>query len=125
MNKSKTAWLIFFIDLFLGGYHFGVKLVSKVFIDLCSTGPGQAGSSSLQLSRSTANLKCILRIIALVCQAWLLLFYYIHKRVLANQRSERCFSHVKKKVVRPVSQHNKHKQKHNDQILLSLYFRYT
>ena len=97
MNKSKTAWLIFLIDLFLGGYHFGVKLVSKVFIDLCSTGPGQAGSSPLQLSRSTANLKCILRIIALVCQAWLLLFYYIDKRVLANQRSERCFSHVKKK----------------------------
>ena len=67
MNKSKTVWHIFFIDLFLGGYHFRVKLVSKVFIDLCSTGPGQAGSSSLQLSRSTANLKCILRIIALVC----------------------------------------------------------
>ena len=27
-----------------------------------------------------------------------------------------------KKVVRPISQQNKRKQKHNDQILLSLYF---
>ena len=30
-----------------------------------------------------------------------------------------------KKVLRPISQHNKGKQKHNDQILLSLYFCYT
>ena len=30
-----------------------------------------------------------------------------------------------KKVLRPISQHNKRKQKHNDQILLSLYFCYT
>ena len=30
-----------------------------------------------------------------------------------------------KQVVRPISQHNKRKQKHNNQILLSLYFCYT
>ena len=35
------------------------------------------------------------------------------------------FFRHEKQVVRSVSQHNKGKQKYNDQILLSLYFCYT
>ena len=50
----------------------------------------------------------------------------LHRQTSFSQSEEwTMFFRREKQVVRSVSQHNKRKQKHNDQILLSLYFCYT
>ena len=56
----------------------------------------------------------------------LVVIILLHRQTSFSQSEEwTMFFRREKQVVRPISQHNKHKQKHNDQILLSLYFRYA
>ena len=56
----------------------------------------------------------------------LVVIILLHTQTSFSQSEERTmFFTREKQVVRPVSQHNKGKQIHNDQILLSLYFCYT
>ena len=50
----------------------------------------------------------------------------LHRQTSFSQSEEwTMFFTREKKVLRPISQHNKRKNKHNDQILLSLYFCYA
>ena len=56
----------------------------------------------------------------------LVVIILLHTQTSFSQSEEwTMFFTREKKVLRPISQHNKRKQKHNDQILLSLYFCYA
>lgn len=56
----------------------------------------------------------------------LVVIILLHTQTSFSQSEEwTMFLTREKEVVRPISQHNKRKQKHNDQILLSLYFCYN
>ena len=56
----------------------------------------------------------------------LVVIILLHTQTSFSQSEEwTMFFTREKQVVRPISQHNKRKQKHNNQILLSLYFCYA
>lgn len=56
----------------------------------------------------------------------LVVIILLHTQTSFSQSEEwTMFFTREKKVLRPIGQHNKRKQKHNDQILLSLYFCYA
>ena len=56
----------------------------------------------------------------------LVVIILLHTQTSFSQSEEwTMFFTREKKMLRPISQHNKRKQKHNDQILLSLYFCYA
>ena len=56
----------------------------------------------------------------------LVVIILLHTQTSFSQSEEwTMFFTREKKMLCPISQHNKRKQKHNDQILLSLYFCYT
>ena len=56
----------------------------------------------------------------------LVVIILLHTQTSFSQSEEwTMFFTSEKNVVRPISQHNKRKQKHNDQILLRLYFCYA